>query len=114
VVGAAGASAALATAVALETGLALVLTSGTDATLLTGELHAGEPVVIVVAAIHTGETALRLVRAVQEREAGIAAVLAVLDHGTGGAARLAAMSCSPVSLFTAAELSTAARREARR
>ncbi|SEE68369.1 phosphoribosyltransferase family protein [Jiangella alba] len=105
----------LGAALALETGLPLVVArvveSGDGPRLgLHGELHAGERVLVVEGVTGTGASAAEAVRAVRERGAVVAGVLAAVDRGHGAAELLEGVAVTLDRLFSDDELRRTATR----
>jgi orotate phosphoribosyltransferase len=97
-------SAALATALAQETGLALLLADDTRPGSFGGDLSAGARVTLVEDVVFTGETALQGTRALRAAGAHTLGVLCLLDRQSGAAQLLAGEGVSMRALFTEAEL----------
>lgn len=96
--------ATLATALAQEVGLPLLLGADKGAGVFGGELSAGTRVTLVEDVVHTGRTALAGVGAVRDAGAEPLDVLCLLDRQAGGAQVLAADGVPLRALFTEAEL----------
>jgi orotate phosphoribosyltransferase len=98
------ASAALGTALAQETGMALLLATDREPRTFGGELSAGTHVTLVEDVVDTGRTAQAGTRAL--RQAGVEPldVLCLLDRQAGAAQLLAADGLPLRALFTEAEL----------
>ena len=77
--------------------------------LVEGELREGERVVIIEDVVTTGGSSLQAIAAVKALGCEVRRVLAVVDREQGGRAALAAQGCRLESVFTAAELLSAAR-----
>ncbi|URM96451.1 allantoate amidohydrolase [Actinomadura madurae] len=108
-------SLALGTALALETGLPLVIarraeSSGGRELRCHGELHPGERVLVVEGVTGTGASAERAVRAVRKHGATVVGVLAAVDRDAGAAERLAHVGTTLDRLLDDAELRAAATR----
>uniref|UniRef100_UPI003F498E5F orotate phosphoribosyltransferase n=1 Tax=Actinomadura sp. CA-154981 TaxID=3240037 RepID=UPI003F498E5F len=108
-------SLALGTALALETGLPLVIarrteTSGGRELHCHGELHPGERVLVVEGVVGTGASAELAVRMARRRGATAVGVLAAVDRNAGAAERLARAGVTLDRLFDDAELLAAATR----
>ncbi|HEX4811439.1 MAG TPA: hypothetical protein VFV66_01615 [Nonomuraea sp.] len=104
----------LGTALALETGLPLVVARAMDGGReldFFGELHAGERVLVVEGVTGTGASAEQAVRLALARGATVAGVLAAVDRGAGAAGRLTRLAVTLDTLYADAELRAAARRE---
>jgi len=99
----------LSAALALETGLPLVVARVVDVPGGSrlgchGELHAGERVLVVEGVTGTGASAVEAVRAVRELGATVVGVLAAVDRDRGAAARLEDVAVTLEHLFSDAEL----------
>ncbi len=108
-------SAVLAAALALETGLPLVVVrapepSSGDEPRCHGEIHPGERVLVVEGVVGTGGSAEQAARAAQRTGATVAGVLAAVDRGDGAGTRLEAARIDLDVLFEAAELRATANR----
>lgn len=108
-------SLALGTALALETGLPLVIarrveTPGGRELRCHGELHPGERVLVVEGVAGTGASAELAVRTARRYGATVVGVLAAVDRNAGAAERLARAGARLDRLFDDAELLTAATR----
>ncbi len=97
-------STALATALAQETGLALLLANDARAGGFGGDLSAGTRVTLVEDVVFTGETALEGTRALRAAGAEPLGVLCLLDRQAGGPQLLARAGVPLRALFTEAEL----------
>jgi orotate phosphoribosyltransferase len=95
---------ALATALAQESGLPLLLPSDGDARGFGGELSAGTRVTLVEDVVFTGGTAQAGVRALRSVGAEALEVVCLLDRQSGAAQLLAADGLPLRALFTEAEL----------
>ncbi|MEU8250558.1 hypothetical protein [Nonomuraea sp. NPDC048916] len=105
----------LGTALALETGLPLVVAriagSPTGKELVcSGELHPGERVLVVEGVTGTGASAVQAVRLARRRGATVVGVLAAVDRDAGAAARLGGLAVMLDNLFDDVELRAAASR----
>jgi orotate phosphoribosyltransferase len=98
------APAALATALAQETGLALLLADGEHPGSFGGELFTGTRVTLVEDVVFTGHTALAGARALRAVGADPVDVLCLLDRQSGAAQLLAADGVPLRALFTEVEL----------
>ncbi|MFD0535137.1 hypothetical protein ACFQY7_16690 [Actinomadura luteofluorescens] len=103
----------LGAALALETGIPLVIarrtqTPGGRELRCHGELHPGERVLVVEGVAGTGASAELAVRAARRRGAAVAGVLAAVDRNAGAAERLARAGATLDRLFDDAELLAAA------
>jgi orotate phosphoribosyltransferase len=96
--------ATLATALAQEAGLPLLLGAETRAGRFGGELSAGTRVTLVEDVAHTGRTALAGIRALRSAGAEPLDVLCLLDRQSGAAQLLAGDGVPLRSLFTETEL----------
>lgn len=108
-------SVVLGTALALETGLPLVVVRTPESPpggelLCSGELHPGERVLVVEAVVSSGSSAVRVVRAARRRGVAVAGVLAAIDRGVGAASRLEGLGVELDSLFDAVALRAVATR----
>jgi orotate phosphoribosyltransferase len=97
-------AASLATALAQETGVPLLLASDRHVGAFGGELSAGTRVTLVEDVLYTGQTALAGARALRNAGAAPLEVLCLLDRQSGAAQRLAADGLPLRALFTEAEL----------
>jgi orotate phosphoribosyltransferase len=97
-------STALATALAQETGMTLLLSRDGQSGEFGGELSVGTRVTLVEDVVFTGHTALAGARALRIAGAEPLEVLCLLDRQSGAAQRLAADGLPLRSLFTEAEL----------
>jgi orotate phosphoribosyltransferase len=105
----------LGAAMALETGLPLVVarvveSGGGPRLACHGELHAGERVLVVEGVTGTGASAAEAVRAVRDRGAVVVGVLAAVDRGNGAAELLEGVAVSLDHLFSDDELRRTATR----
>jgi orotate phosphoribosyltransferase len=97
-------STALATALAQETGMTLLLSRDDPSGSFGGELSAGTKVTLVEDVVFTGNTALAGARSLRSAGAEPLDVLCLLDRQSGAAQLLAADGLPLRSLFTEAEL----------
>jgi orotate phosphoribosyltransferase len=97
-------STALATALAQETGLPLLLASEEGAGAFGGELSDGTRVTLVEDVVYTGRTALEGTRSLRRAGAEPLEVVCLLDRQSGGAQLLAGDGTPLRALFTEAEL----------
>jgi orotate phosphoribosyltransferase len=97
-------STALATALAQQTGMTLLLGRDGQSGVFGGELSAGTRVTLVEDVVFTGNTALAGVHALRSAGAEPLDVLCLLDRQSGAAQLLAADGLPLRSLFTEAEL----------
>jgi orotate phosphoribosyltransferase len=97
-------STALATALAQETGLSLLLAGDRGAGVFGGELSAGTRVTLVEDVVFTGRTALEGTRSLRSAGAEPLEVVCLLDRQSGGAQLLAGDGAPLRALFTEAEL----------
>jgi orotate phosphoribosyltransferase len=95
---------ALGTALAQETGLALLLADDEQPYAFGGELFAGTRVTLLEDVVFTGRTALAGARALREAGAQLIDVLCLLDRQSGAAQLLAGDGIPLQALFTEAEL----------
>jgi len=95
---------ALATALAQETGIALLLADDGRTETFGGELSAGTRVTLVEDVVFTGATALAGTRALRTVGAEPIDVLCLLDRQSGAAQLLASDGVPLRALFTEAEL----------
>jgi orotate phosphoribosyltransferase len=105
----------LGTALALETGLPLVVARWAQSPagqelLCFGELHPDERVLVVEGVTGSGASAEQAVRVAWHRGATVVGVLAAVDRGAGAAARLGNVGIRLDNLFDDAELRAAAAR----
>jgi orotate phosphoribosyltransferase len=105
----------LGTALALETGLPLVVArivdiEGRPKLTCHGELHAGERVLVVEGVTGTGASAVEAVRAARDCGAVVVGVLAAVDRGHGAAGLLEGVAVTLDQLFSDEELRRAATR----
>ncbi len=99
----------LATAVALETGLPLVIANGEAMSpSWLGELHPGETVVVVEGVVSSGTTAHRVVRDLVAQRVRVSGVVAAVDRDEGARRRLHEVDAELVVLFEADEVLAAA------
>jgi orotate phosphoribosyltransferase len=98
------AATALATALAQETGIALLLSDDEHAGTFGGELSAGTRVTLVEDVVFTGRRALAGAMALRATGADTLDVLCLLDRQSGAAQLLAAEGLPLRALFTEAEL----------
>jgi orotate phosphoribosyltransferase len=96
--------ATLATALAQEVGLPLLLGADTHVALFGGELSAGTRVTLVEDVAYTGRTALAGVQALRSAGAEPIDVVCLLDRQSGAAQLLAAEGVPLRALFTETEL----------
>lgn len=94
----------LATALAQEVGLPLLLAADAQTSLFGGELSAGTRVTLVEDVAHTGRTALAGIRALRSAGTEPIDVLCLLDRQSGAAQLLAADGVPLRALFTETEL----------
>ncbi len=97
-------STALGTALAQETGLALLLSDDERPGTFGGELFAGTRVTLLEDVVFTGRRALAGARALREAGAELLDVLCLLDRQSGAAQLLAGHGLPLRSLFTETEL----------
>jgi len=97
-------SATLATALAQETGLTLLLGRERQAGAFGGELSAGTRATLVEDVVFSGQTALAGARALREAGAEPLEVVALLDRQSGAAQLLASEGLPLRALFTEAQL----------
>ena len=97
-------STALATALAQEMGMALLLSDDEEAGRFGGELSAGTRVTLVEDIVFTGGRAVADVSALRATGANPVEVVCLLDRQSGAAQRLAAEGVPLRALFTEAEL----------
>jgi orotate phosphoribosyltransferase len=95
---------ALGTALAQETGLALLLSEDERADTFGGELFAGTRVTLVEDVVFTGHRALDGARALRKAGAELLDVLCLLDRQAGAAQLLAREGLPLRALFTEIEL----------
>jgi orotate phosphoribosyltransferase len=95
---------ALGTALAQETGIALLLSEDEQPGRFGGELFAGTRVTLVEDVVFTGARAHDGVQALRAAGAEALEVLCLLDRQSGGAQRLAADGVPLRALFTESEL----------
>lgn len=105
----------LGTALALETGLPLVIARVADSPdgpglRCFGELHAAERVLVVEGVTGTGASAAEAVRVARTRGADVVGVLAAVDRDDGAADRLGALGIRLDELFDDSELRAVASR----
>jgi len=105
----------LGAALALETGLPLVvarvvLVDGQPRLRCHGELHRGERVLVVEGVTGTGASAVEAVRAARERGATVVGVLAAVDRGQGARDLLEGVAVTLGALFADEELRLTATR----
>ncbi len=105
----------LGAALALETGLPLVVArvvpvDGQPRLRCHGELHAGERVLVVEGVTGTGASAVEAVRAARERGATVVGVLAAVDRGHGAGDLLEGVAVTLDPLFSDEELRLTATR----
>lgn len=98
------ASTALGTALAQQTGLALLLCSDEGPDAFGGELFAGTRVTLVEDVVFTGQRAVTGARALRNAGAELLDVLCLLDRQSGAAQRLAGEGLALRALFTETEL----------
>lgn len=97
-------STALGTALAQETGVALLLSDGEQPVTFGGELFAGTRVTLVEDVVFTGRRALAGARALRGAGAEVLDVLCLLDRQSGAAQVLAGEGLPLRTLFTETEL----------
>jgi orotate phosphoribosyltransferase len=97
-------STALATALAQETGLALLLSDDDRPGMFGGELFAGTRVTLIEDVVFTGRRALGGARALREAGAEVLDVLCLLDRQSRAAQLLAGDGVPLRALFTETEL----------
>jgi orotate phosphoribosyltransferase len=97
-------STALATALAQETGLPLLLAGDWGAGAFGGELSSGTRVTLLEDVVFTGRTAMDGVRSLRSAGAEPLEVVCLLDRQSGGAQLLASEGIPLRALFTEAEL----------
>jgi orotate phosphoribosyltransferase len=105
----------LAAALALETGVPLVVVrrlSADDGLQCFGEVHPGERVVVVEGVTGTGASAEEAVRLVRRQGATVVGVLVAVDRGIGALSRLAGLGIAVDRLFDDSELREVAGRRA--
>jgi orotate phosphoribosyltransferase len=95
---------ALATALAQQTGLVLLLCDDRRHDIFAGELSAGTRVTLVEDVVLTGQTALAGARALHAAGAETLEVLCLLDRQSGAAQLLAGEGVPLRALFTESEL----------
>jgi orotate phosphoribosyltransferase len=105
----------LGAALALETGLPLVVLRVADSPAgpelrCFGELHPGERVLLVEGVTGTGTSAAQAVAVVRARGAEVAGVLVAVDRGVGASERLSGLGLELDTLFEDSELRSAATR----
>jgi orotate phosphoribosyltransferase len=97
-------STALATALAQETGMTLLLARHSESGVFGGEMSVGTRVTLVEDVVYTGNTALAGARALRSAGAEPLDVLTLLDRQSGAAQLLAGDGLPLRALFTEAEL----------